>query len=828
MSQSIKDEPTISAREFSILKDIVKRLPDRDARASLETATLCYEETLQARGIDIKSDKVYFSALLRLNHYEGLTWREKLLNAASRVETEFKSQAEPRRTAHRRYRSDASSHNIPSRQENGIQIPVIQQKLHHSARLLRQSQPPRLDFQTLRAVKEEEVPSLTGETTYALIQKFKLFQRTQSRKKLHYVLLYWLEATHVVQEIRREQLEYAIDEDHHTLKLQAFEIWLKIYQASVEARQIQARKAQLNILRKCYRRWENLIIKRRQEQYIAKMAAEKEALFRALMKKNQKKLLSGKLKCWRKKLRIVKQRIRKALILRDKRTQVVVWKTWFFKTCELRTAQCYLKAIETRAFRLWLARIRRIAILTQRALAKRNEDLSTSAWDNWRLNFSAREEAREVAVRYRSSHLLRSSLSVWCHAFKLARRYDQTQIIVEDRLLRDSLKSWTEALKHKLKLSEAAEVKRGRSLIRTWRRETKASVFRRLLDQDILKVSFKTWRVESRGRTLHSSLESRTVASVFRHWRSKCSNVQNRLQVAEDEVIALGDDRRLTKSVAHWLRRLDLGHLKYSMAEQRYDRTVLSFAFAKYRLVFDERCFQRKRAETFEIKVSNKQVYRAWQVALAQRKEKDRNNKLYTIVTRQETAILASSFARWSRRAMYYTRVGGEAELMNNTRDRSQLHYFFTAWCDRHLDIFEMERVARDLECQNGATFMLQSLVEKHRSRLETLNLADQIWNEKVQEFAGQQMARWQARYRKSEEKGRHADFLWNDTFCKRSLRNILRKWLVKRRDRVRSRGGETSPGDLSSSRSGSFDASRTRIPWNESRSFRLNRSVLH
>lgn len=832
MNPSIKDDLNISPKEFSILKDIVKKLPHDGTKASLEHATICYEEVLSERGIDVRGDRTYFSALLRLSHYEGPSWREKLLNAASKIEAEFKTKRDTDHKTHVRVRSSAS---IPLRphQRDTSNRSVIQQKLDRGVHVLARShQPPRPLPVPVHDQEREIVPVLTEEAKYSLVSRFKLWQRSQSGKQSERLFAKWYNKACHLRELHRQQLEYAIQEDHRTLKNQAFEIWFRSYHANVQFYEMQARKADLFNLHCYYRKWENLVIERRQGQYLAKLQAEREALSRALRLKNHKKLAARCLKNWRCALIRIDHLQSQALVVQNDRTKVAVWKRWVLKYCECSATKDYHTGLMRRTLQTWIRQMHKISELSTKADDKREQDLLANAFDVWKVGYAARDAANLKAVRVDHRKLGKYSFSKWRHAFGLARRHDIIQAHVDERLQKNVLLRWLDNLRNRQQLGELAETKRLAVLFRAWRTESQASAYRyaseQRADRKLLENVLHMWRLGGRGRLFAETVRDRSLRTYFSSWRSTAAVFCARLQSAEEETLLLVEARSTRQVVHNWLARLHAVDELAHKADTIYTTTITSSALARLKEVVADLQFQMLRAKRIETKTSNKRFFRAWQIALEHKRERCRQDKLEEFLEHKENELLIAVLHKWHEKTQGYVDLGGQADAMRKVRDDVQLRYFYTAWCDRHMDLFEMQSQAYDLERQNTATFLYTALLDKFHTRRVTVQVANGIWNQKVANEARTILHNWRAKCRENQRKIARAKSisrsfvlerffgLWHDAFRAKRLHGVDQS--------------ETYVGDDSSS--GSIDASRTRVPWSDnsrtlvSRSQRSQRSL--
>lgn len=821
MNQSTRDEPQISTKEFSILKEIVKDLPDISGKASLESATVSYEKVLGSRGIDVLSDKIYFGALLRLNHYEGTTWPDKLLRAAAKIDARLKSSSTQNGRGHRRVKSDAAPAKIIRDASNRS---VLQQKLDRGGHLSRtdtvdRAAPPR----EVHSESEFLPKPLTQEDKYVLVERYKLFTRRQWVKRASLVLAYWRDITRQTQDLREDQWVFAVEKDHGTLVQQGFEIWQDAFYAHIDAHQARARKANLVSLKKAYRRWESHVIERRQGQFLARVAAEKQALFDALVAKNKKKLLRKSVRRWRQVTGRYRSLESRALIVRDKRTQLIVWKSWFFRTCENKTAAIYDRKLQVFYLSLWVARTRHIAILIQRADMKREEDLLCAAWDTWRVGSATKESSKEVAEQHDTRFVLQNSLRRWHHEYVLAQKSDHVQAQTNMRLLSTSIVKWTSQTRARQCLLSTAENARLRTLFRAWRREKDVSNALALSNRNLLRSTFDGWLLRSRASVLQHSLARTHSTATLSWWSAKFLRITDRLAFAEDEVLTR-QDRRISQAYClRWQGRLAGVVQAQAQADEQYTKTLARSAMAALGERLEECRFQHKRALRIELKNANKKFFRLWFQRLIDKKVNRRETARLEYTRSRDARALQHSLQRWRQHTRDYAEAHSVANELFSDRQAAQLLYFFTAWNDRHQDIFEMERMAYDHDRARVAVSVCATLDERFTERRLLAQEADEIWSNKVHVTGLDAIRRWRRRYLRHLEKERQAD-LWADVFEKRLQRTVFRRWLADARG-LRGRG-RTYVGDASSD---SLDASRTRVQWNEGSAppYRRSQSIL-
>ncbi|CCG84970.1 protein of unknown function [Taphrina deformans PYCC 5710] len=813
MNLSTKDEPNISPKEFTILREIVKGLPDLRAKASLESATESYEKVLSAHNISIRSDKTYFSALLKLSHYAGESWPEKLLGAAAKIEKLLKSGDEGP-TRHRRARSMADQ---PINKREASNRSVLQQKLDRGGHLSKSTLLDVFESQPIQPyARQDGPPILTHETKYALVERYKLFIRTQSHRTAIRVLHNWRHFTRYMQAWRQDQWSYAVQADHGTLVQQAFEIWQDAFYNHIDAHQHRARREKGMVCRKFFRRWENRIIARREGQFLAKVRAEKQALFDALLLKNRKKTMRITLRSWRVATRKWLRLSSRALVLRDKRTQLVAWKSWFFLTCELKTAAIYNQKIVLQAFRFWVARLHHLQILQQNADEKRSEDLLLSTWDIWRANFAEHEVNREVARDTDTTRVLRHRIKLWHDNYKMTMRTKHIELRISSRLKKFCFDRWTAIRRAQEGLLHLADEARLRSLFRSWKRESKATEIATRAEFRLLRTTLSRWNLETRGRSLRHDFDFRMMKKTISDWSYTLVMLQDRLKSCEDQFLVGSNGRLLHSKLGVWRTCRSSILNQYDHADAIYHTTIKSSAFASWLERGSDCRFQNTRALKFETKQSNKKTFYSWYERMIAKQIRDREERLHNYCERRDSDLLARTFTDWRSRHEAYKEINEVAGEIAYGRQVNQQRYFFTAWIDRHLDIFEMARAALDYERSQAAALICNALHEKFNKRTALARDADEIWSYKIHEGALDLLRKWRQRYLRCLEKERQAD-LWADLFEKRQHRAMFRRWKALARSRGVTVHSRTYIGDTSSE---SLNASRTRVEWNDGTTF--------
>ena len=787
MSRSTKDDAQFTENEFSLLTDIVKRIPDQHRTAVLQDVVRPYQSVLLDRNIDVDGDEHYWGCVMRLVLYQGRSWREKLLNAIPPTKT------------HRRYRSDTVNGPGLDRRDGASRSAVRQRLDREFLPRTPRSQSPAL-----------EPPELTAEHKNALVGRYKVYMRSQAQRIMHRVMQYWNEAAMEMHNFRREQRSYAIAADHDTLKRQAVEIWYRAWYDNVEFYAIQERKADLLFKNKFFRRWENKTIERKQGQYLAKVAAEKRAQHHAMYRIVQEKLLGRFMHRWQAALTRDDERMGQATELYSQHLQARYWKRWFFRACDRRTIE-YRNATTTKqAFEHWRVRSRVHTSQMDHAVEHHNMLVLDNAISHWQILYANKEAARGVAIYRDSTRVTSNALTIWQRTAVLHRREGKINANVISRLLRHSMIVWWEKFVDREEQQERAKTLRLKMLFRAWRREALAASCIARHDEKVLSTVIKTWQLQTKGIQVRQSCTLNMVYRCMSKWR-RCTGVtQRRLEIAET-VIKKRQDCKLFIQVLDKLGdRLDRLAEMAIIADDTYAKTILKFAFFRMREALDENQFQVQRAVRLDKQFTQRRFMRVWQAEMYSKRERDQQEKLENILVRRDDATLRHVLHKWHARYTHHLDVAAIADHHYQERITSQLRYFFTAWCDRHQDLFEMYRVAAELEQTSLAKSLCDRLLTIHVKRKQDRDTASIFYANRICLPAiTNSLQRWYVAYQRLQEKEERAAFMAeqserrNRNRLRSSLRHTLRHW--------RSRTAEAQ-GHISS---GSFNVhDTTLVPW--------------
>lgn len=833
MSPSTKDKLHISKDQFQILRKIVKKLPADDQEADLAQATVCYLEVLSELGLDANSDKTYYGALICLNQYAGLTWREKLLNAAAQIEADDKASSIRNGKSHARSHSVVSAPSRPSHRDASSRS-VIQQKLDRGIHPSERSHELRRPLPDPSHEQDEPIPVLTQEQKSNLVQRFQRWQLYQARKRLDKCFVRWSQRLFALRKRRREQLDFAIREDHRTLKVQTIDIWYGAYLASVEFHKREARKADLFYLRKTYNKWVNSVIERRESRYFAqreaeraKIEAEREILRDALISKFRKKLLFRCIKSWRQALDHVAQLKDYSIARHKANLHKHAWKQWLDRIRERSATQRYHAGLKRRTFQLWLKWTGRIAESGRKADELRAQNLISNAFDSWCVQYAARDAACWKARTLDYKKLCRNSLMKWRQAYELACKHDTVQASVEKRILSISFSHWRKGIQSLQETRQIGDACRLQVIFQSWRRKAQAiSTWKKSQQASrprLLHEVLQKWLISSRGRMHTKVLLRRSLSSTLDFWRASAAYRQGISEAAFDESESRANDRRKKHALEFWKGRTCKQIELTRKASEIYNNTITLSAFCSWREAFAGQQYQTQRARNVETRFSNKRVLRLWRAAWLQRKDDRLQERLETRLEKKDSAIVKSSFHSWLRQAVFHVAQGQKADEFRRPRDEALKRDTFAIMKNRHMDNFECRRKAQDYRARSAATLMISALLARYRSRCEANQLSNDLWRRKETVMGRRHLEIWRTKLEDIRTRSTIALFAARHARLKPIFRKLRAYLRSKYRSDQQMMGDSSQIDGADASTSGintsSMEISRTRVRWTDEES---------
>lgn len=815
MNPSTKDDPHISvddlhkfAKGHKLLVEFIKNLSNPLEKANLTHAMTSYEAVSATHGIDPKKDEHFFPLILRLKNCPGWTWREKFLNVADKIdESEKKSRAWARARSHSRSRSKtaAAASSRPLRAETTNRS-VIHQKLDREERKERSRS---LDPQQLASRVKLVIEPPRKEDKLALDALLKIFHRSQGRKLMQRTLVLWRARA----KRRQELLQGAIQEDHDTLLHQALMKWRDTYCVGVERqheRDQEAHLADLVFLKRYFSKWQNHVIERRQRQYLINMqkkwASERDMLCRTLLQKRDKNNVRHCLRRWSSALLKIRQLEQKALEVERLQVHIFVWSHWVRKYCERVAVNDYSMGLQRRCLLFWLQRTRNMASLVQEADLWRKSNY----FDLWMRELVAREAAYNKAVAFDRTKSIQFYISTWRRATWLAQLQYEVQKKSEVVALRRCLRFWSEFAQQRQRLNDLARQARLRTLFNALRRENQATTFRlsslAISDGYLLRRVLHDWQTRARERSFAARLQLHILRSSLQRWYAKSVDSHYRLQRAEDEVSSIVSTRQIKSCFKHWSSALQHRRQQQDHADVIYEKALKENAIASFREFARKLLIQSVRAKKFERSSTVKRFLRTWHVILINKLEADRHEKLALILKRKETALKVSTWQIWVSRTRHYLDLQQIAIDKRKPRDQAIVMEYFTTWCVRKMNLFELNCKADDFARQK----IVATLLKNYQDRVPLIAKANEILDEKERKLTSSLMHIWHAKLRNVQKKKDIADLL-NQKLQSDDLRTWLRRW---RRKLPRDDSSKTYNEDDSSSTSKDASRSRFLIPF--------------
>ncbi|KAJ8609270.1 hypothetical protein MRB53_039211 [Persea americana] len=562
--------------------------------------------------------------------------------------------------------------------------------------------------------------------------------------------------------------------EHKNALVGRYKVYMRAQALRILTRTI-ARWHEAAVVMNTIRRWENKTIERKQGQYLARVAAERNALLQTGYRDVQRVLLQRTLTRWQKRLQRYDEEEMRALQLSDKALQARTWKHWFFRACDRRTIEYRSSTIKLRVFEYWRRLSKEHQLLIQKADDYRRITL-LHAIDHWRIAYADRESSIQHALRHDIQRTTSKCMLAWRHATRLSKSERLIKGIVSEQIIRVCMNTWWNKLIDHEDQQLRANRLRLRALFKAWQRETKASIVLATRNQILVSSHVHYWRLQHKGKQVEYLCKANLLHMYIQRWSNCTNRLTGRLEDAETVIQRKGDHQILGKYVQKMQARLATINTMHRDADAIYASTILKFALVRMRENIDEASFQIQRACKLEKQFSRRRTIRQW-----------RSTQIVNLET--------------------------EASQIRHDRDVQQLRYFFYAWNDRHLDLFEMSRVAGELEQASLAKSLCQHLYAKHLKRKQDRDTASFFYiHHSCIPLANTSLQRWKLQYQRNQERQDQA-LLMSKHFAKRHhdrdrtiLRQSYRLWRTKLghqpvdTDNSFERGGETTLVPWSSS----------------------------